>query len=296
MTFIVLTGLVAAALAQVELDSRQLHIAFDGRECNGAITAPCPAFSLSAVSDSGEVSTEGILWSYRAVQEIDADGNVVSDDKDIDELPADYQVVEEPLTGDGVTGTYINLTAGDAAFGEVCPACENTTMTFEHFLVEDGSLTFAAASSGANVEVPEGAFKFSMQISGWPWDANAASGHALRVLFRLRTMNQRFDDVRLVDIDDDHKSLQLGFLRSQGEAQFELLTKAVAGGDPVSVDIEMDDSDDRNIFLAIELPYPGDDKPNTLLYDPVATASGAAHNGPVLLVAIVALVISLLVL
>ena len=64
--------------------------------------------------------------------------------------PTDCEVVKEPLTGGGVSGTHINRSARHAAFGEACPACKNTTMMLiEHCLVQDGSLAFAAASSGA---------------------------------------------------------------------------------------------------------------------------------------------------
>ena len=52
----------------------------------------------------------------------------------------------------------------------------------------------------------------------------------------------------------------------------------------IDVEMEMDTS-----RPAIEQPDPGDDEPDTLPYDSVATASGATGPGPVVLVAVVAL-------
>ena len=82
-------------------------------------------------------------------------------------------------------------------------------------------------------------------------------------------------------LDDDHKVPQ-----SRGQAQFELLTKAGGCWRRCCV---CGSGDGHLKRPAIEQPDPGDDEPDTLPYDSVATASGATGPGPVVLVAVVAL-------
>jgi len=276
-----LACLVATATAvdfENTLASAQLQVEFDGRECsNDVITAPCPIFRMSVMKKNGELSDSSVLWKYFAVQEIDSEGNVI-DGKSVDTLPADYEVIETPIESDDATGTYVQFFAGSAAFVEVCDICDDLSMTFDHWLVETGELSFSEDVAGVDTVAVDGAFKFSMSITNWPWeDDAAANGNKLRVLFRLTSSSDPV--ATLEDVDGrDAKNLNMEFKR--GQANFELLTKAIVGGVPTTVDINMEQPND-NVVLSVEFPHPGDG-PNVLVYDPVITASGVAGIIPTL--------------